>query len=77
MANQNDQIPEDEKNVTDPNNDGAADISGTEAGLESDDDVSKAAENVGLYRNGDEEHPEEVGIGEEVNKAEEIHQEED
>ena len=77
MVKQRRIFKEEQKHPLDLTNEGAADISGMEADLESDDDALKAAKDVGLYQEADEEHPEELGIGEEVNKDEKLHQEED
>ena len=49
---------------------GNEDEAGSMADLESDDNALDAAQKMGLYNKADEEHPVEVGIGEEINKAE-------
>ncbi len=56
---------------------GEEDESGTNASLESDDNALDAAQSAGLYTKADEEHPAELGIAKEVEKAEKIHREED
>lgn len=58
-------------------NTGEESISGSTPDLESDDDTLETAHKAGLYQNADEEHPAELGIGQQVNNAEEKHQEED
>lgn len=77
MVKQQKGFKEEQKHPLDLVNEGAADISGSEADIESDDDVSKAAKDVGLYQEADDEHPAEVGVAEEVEKDEQLHQEQD
>lgn len=52
-------------------NTGEESISGSAPDPESDDDTLKAAQDAGLYQDADDEHPAELGIAEEVKKAEE------
>ena len=61
--------------VKTPQNQGEESISGSMAGVESDDNTLDAAHEMGLYQKADEEHPKEVGIAEEIDKAEKIHRE--
>ncbi len=56
--------------VKTPQNQGEESISGSMAGVESDDNTLDAAHEMGLYQKADEEHPKEVGIAEEIDKAE-------
>ncbi len=56
---------------------GDEDVSGSMANPESDDDVLDSIHKMGLYQKANEEHPEELGLGEQVDKAEKIHQKED
>ena len=56
---------------------GNASISGTTPDPESDDDSLKAAQDMGLYKDQDEEHPGELGIDQEIRKDELKHQKED
>lgn len=56
---------------------GEQSISGSEADLESDDNVLDAAHNVGLYEDQDEEHPGELNVAKEVEKDEKEHQQKD
>lgn len=63
-------VPEDIKTGEDT-------ISGSEADLESDNNVLDAAHETGLYEDQDEEHPGEIGVDEEIYKDEKEHQEKD
>lgn len=46
--------------------------------MDSDDNVlEEAQEDEDLYLEADEEHPQELGLGEQVNKAESKHQRDD
>lgn len=56
---------------------GDEDISGSMPNPESDDDVLDVAHKRGLYQKANEEHPEELDIASQVDKAEKGHQEED
>lgn len=56
---------------------GEQSISGSEADLESDDNVLDAANKAGIYENQDEEHPGEIDIAKEVEKDEKEHQRND
>ncbi len=47
------------------------DISGTTSDPASDDDTLKSAQKMGLAQNEDEEHPQELNIGEDIDKSEE------
>lgn len=57
-------------------NDGSGDLGATETDLEADDNVLDAAHSVGLYEEADEEHPAELGLANQVEEAEKVHQEE-
>lgn len=70
--------PNDDQNQVPLSDDGGAgDESGTEADLESDDNVLDQAHEAGLYEEADEEHPAEIDIAGEIDKAEREHEEED
>ncbi len=49
---------------------GEGSISGSNADLESDDDVLETAHEAGLYQSADDEHPQELNIAEQVQNAE-------
>ena len=53
-----------------PQEEGEESISGTVAGLESDDDVLKAAHEMGIGLSEDYEHPKELDIAKDIEKAE-------
>lgn len=61
------------KQANESNQSGNEDLSGTMPDLESDDDTLKNAQDMGLYKEADEEHPSEVGIAEEIGKREKEH----
>mgnify|MGYP001601634247 CR=1 FL=1 len=54
-----------------PQREGEESISGTIAGLESDDDVLEAAHQMGIGLSEDYEHPKELDIAKDIDKAEE------
>ncbi len=54
-----------------PAQQGEESVSGETPDPESDDNVLDKAHKMGIYEKADEEHPQELGLGEEVNKEEE------
>ena len=54
-----------------PQGEGEESISGTIAGLESDDDVLAAAHEMGIGLSEDYEHPKELNIAKDIERAEE------
>ncbi len=54
-----------------PQEEGEESMSGTMAGLESDDDVLAAAHEMGIGLSEDYEHPKELNIARDIEKAEE------
>lgn len=67
--------PEREANITDapsrqPSSQGEQSVSGTTPDVESDNDMLKNAQEVGEQLEEDEEHPEEVDLGRDIDKSE-------
>lgn len=56
-----------------PSNQGQQSVSGSESTPVSDDDTLQAAKDVGMQLHEDEQHPKEVDLGHDINKAEEYH----
>jgi hypothetical protein len=64
---------DDDAVMSQPYNEGEDSLSGSTAGLESDDNALDAAQVAGLYDDADEEHPVELNLAAEIEKDERNH----